>query len=48
VINDDCHNRESAEKIETRLTFAICEAGVDSSLPERRLCLGCKLMNAGI
>ena len=48
VINDDYHNRERAEKIETWLTLAIREAGVDSELPERRLCLGRELMNAGI
>jgi hypothetical protein len=48
VINDDYHNRERAEKIETWLTLAIREAGVDSELPERRLCLGRELVNAGI
>jgi hypothetical protein len=43
VINDDNHNRQRAEKIETRLTFAIGKARIDS----KRLCLQgrCDLMN---
>jgi len=48
VINDHYHNCERAEKIETRVTLAIREAGVDSELPERRLCLGRELMNARV
>jgi hypothetical protein len=48
VINDDYHDRERAEKIETWLTFAIAEARIDPELRERRLCLRRELMNPGI
>lgn len=37
VVNEDHDNREGAEKIEARLTFAICEARINSEL-ERRSC----------
>jgi hypothetical protein len=48
MINDDHDNGERTQKIETRLTFAMCEAWIDCGLSLRvgRWSLNCGLMDA--
>jgi hypothetical protein len=45
VVNDNNDDRESTEKIETRLALAIGKARVDSE-PEGRFSFGGRIMNA--